>query len=83
MSKYIFEPDDLQRIVQMHLDVPLSERVERISETLHEVYGEHIHPGGEWIWSNAGGIMCSMSVLHNSPREYLLFCGMMISGWDR
>lgn len=78
MSKYIFEPEDLQRIVRMHLGVPLAERFERIAETLHDVYGEHIHPGGEWIWSNAGGIMCSMSVLHNSPREYLLFCGTAV-----
>lgn len=78
MSKYIFEPADLQRIVQMHLDVPLDERFDRIAATLHSVYGEHVHPGQEWIWSNAGGIMCSMSVLHNSPREYLLFCGTAV-----
>lgn len=78
MSSYIFEPKDLQRIVQMHLDAPLEERFDRITETLHSVYGEHVHPGGEWIWSNAGGIMCSMSVLHASPREYLLFCGTAV-----
>ena len=78
MSKPIFEPKDLQRIVQMHLDVPLDERFDRITETLHDVYGEHVHPGGEWIWSNAGGIMCSMRVLHTSPREYLLFCGTAV-----
>lgn len=78
MSSYIFEPKDLQRIVQMHLDAPLGERFNRVAETLHAVYGEHVHPGGEWIWSNAGGIMCSMSVLHTSPREYLLFCGTAV-----
>ena len=78
MSKCVFEPDDLQRIVQMHLDVPLEQRLDRIAETLHDVYGEHIHPGNEWIWSNAGGIMCSMNVLHNSPKEYLLFCGTAV-----
>ena len=78
MGNYIFEPADLQRIVQMHLDVPLDERFDRIAATLHAVYGEHVHPEQEWIWSNAGGIMCSMSVLHNSPREYLLFCGTAV-----
>lgn len=78
MTKYVFDPADLQRIVQMHLDVPIDQRFDRITRTLHEVYGAHIHPGGEWIWSNAGGIMCSMSVLHNSPKEYLLFCGTAV-----
>ena len=78
MSDYIFEPNDLQRIVQMHLDAPLNERFDRIAETLQAVYGSHVHPGGDWIWSNAGGIMCSMSVLHTSPKEYLLFCGTAV-----
>ncbi len=78
MSNYVFEPDDLQRIVKMHLDKPLAGRFDRIAETMRDVYGDRIHPGGEWIWSNAGGIMCSMSVLHTSPKEYLLFCGTAV-----
>lgn len=78
MPEYIFEPDDLQRVVQMHLDSPLEQRFNRITETLHDVYGAHIHPGQDWIWSNAGGIMCSMQVLHVTPWEYLLFCGTAV-----
>jgi len=78
MSAYIFEPTDLQRIVKMHLDAPLSERFDRIAETLQAVYGHHVHRQEEWIWSNAGGIMCSMNVLHTSPKEYLLFCGTAV-----
>jgi C-8 sterol isomerase len=78
MSKYVFEPQDLQRIVKMHLDAPLDTRFDRIAETLKAVYGDHIHTGQEWIWSNAGGIMCSMSVLHTSLTEYLLFCGTAV-----
>ena len=78
MSKYVFEPEDLQSIVRMHLDAPLEQRFDRIAETLKAVYGVHIHTGEEWIWSNAGGIMCSMSVLHTSLKEYLLFCGTAV-----
>lgn len=78
MSKYVFEPDDLQQIVQMHVGTPLEERFDRITEMLHAVYGDHVHPGQEWIWSNAGGIMCSMQVLHVTPWEYLLFCGTAV-----
>jgi len=62
----------------MHLDAPLSKRFDRIAETLKSVYGDHIHTGEEWIWSNAGGIMCSMRVLHTSLNEYLLFCGTAV-----
>lgn len=75
MPEFIFEPEDLQRVVQMHVDTPLEERFDRITDTLHAVYGEHIHPGQDWIWSNAGGIMCSMQTLHVTPWEYILFCG--------
>ena len=78
MSSYVFEPSDLQRIVKMHLDAPLSERFDRIAETMQAVYGEHVRRQREWIWSNAGGIMCSMNVLHVSPKEYLLFCGTAV-----
>jgi C-8 sterol isomerase len=78
MSKYVFEPQDLARIVKMHLDAPLDQRFDRIAETLQAVYGEHIHPHQEWIWSNAGGIMCSMSVLHTSLTEYMVFCGTAV-----
>ena len=78
MGPYVFEPRDLQRIVRMHLDAPLDDRFDRIATTLRDVYGEHVHPGDEWIWSNAGGIMCSMKVLHTTAREYLLFCGTAV-----
>jgi hypothetical protein len=78
MSDYIFEPTDLQRIVKMHLDAPLGERFDRITETLEAVYGEHVHRQSEWIWSNAGGIMCSMNTLHVSPKEYMVFCGTAV-----
>jgi C-8 sterol isomerase len=78
MANYVFEPTDLQRIVNMHLGAPLEQRFDRIAETLKAVYGDHVHTGEEWIWSNAGGIMCSMSVLHTSLTEYLLFCGTAV-----
>ena len=30
MTKYLFDPDDLQSIVKMHLDVPLDQRFDDI-----------------------------------------------------
>jgi len=74
----IFDPKQLQAIVQMHMHLPIAQQFDAVSQTLVDVYGEHVHPGQEWIWSNAGGIMCAISVLHVSFKEYLLFCGTAI-----
>jgi C-8 sterol isomerase len=75
---YLFEPRVLAEVVRMHVALPIEEQVRAVSATLHEVYGEHVTPGQPWMWSTAGGIMCSISVLHVSLDEYLLFCGTAI-----
>jgi len=76
--RFLFDPLVLRDIVRLHLALPVAARMQAVSDTLVEVYGPHVHPGQPWIWSNAGGIMCAMSVLHVSPSEYLLFCGTAI-----
>ena len=75
---YLFDPEVLTEIVRMHLGQPIEQQFAGISHTLRSVYGDHVSPGQPWMWSNAGGIMCSISPLHVSPREYLLFCGSAI-----
>ena len=75
---HIFDPKVLQRAVQLHLDKSGESQCDAIAGTLREVYGEHVHPGQPWMWSNAGGIMCAINVLHVSRDEYLLFCGTAI-----
>jgi C-8 sterol isomerase len=76
--RYLFDPEVLAQIVRMHLRLPVEEQVEAVTRTLKNVYGEHIHPGQPWMWSTAGGIMCSICPLHVSLNEYVLFCGTAI-----
>ena len=75
---YLFDPEVLADVVRMHLGMPIEQQFAAISQTLISIYGEHVNPGQRWMWSTAGGIMCSISPLHVSPREYLLFCGTAI-----
>lgn len=75
---YLFDPEVLTEIVRMHLGLPLEQQFSGVTNTLRSVYGDHVSPGQRWTFSNAGGIMCTISPLHVSPREYLLFCGTAI-----
>lgn len=75
---YLFDPEVLTEVVRMHLGLPIEQQFSAVSQTLRSIYGDHVSPGQRWIWSNAGGIMCSISPLHVSPNEYLLFCGTAI-----
>lgn len=75
---YLFEPEVLTEIVRMHLGLPIEQQFSGVAQTLRSVYGDHVTLGQRWMWSNAGGIMCSISPLHVSPSEYLLFCGTAI-----
>jgi C-8 sterol isomerase len=75
---YLFDPEVLAKIVRMHLALPIEQQIEAVGKTLKEVYGNHVSPGQPWMWSTAGGIMCSINPLHVSLNEYLLFCGTAI-----
>lgn len=75
---YLFDPEVLAQIVRLHLEAPVERQIEAVSQTLKEVYGNHVSPGQRWMWSTAGGIMCAIQPLHVSHNEYLLFCGTAI-----
>ncbi len=76
--RYLFDPEVLARVVRMHLDLPVAEQIDAVSQTLKKIYGDHIHLGQPWMWSTAGGIMVTINPLHVSLNEYLLFCGTAI-----
>ncbi|MFM2415822.1 MAG: hypothetical protein RL385_545 [Pseudomonadota bacterium] len=75
---FVFDPETLTDIVRTHLGLPVERQIEAVTQTLCEVYGPRIHPRQPWMFSNAGGIMCTISPLHVSWNEYLLFCGTAI-----
>ena len=75
---YLFDPEVLAEVVRMHLGAEVEQQFAGVSQTLVSIYGDHVSPGQRWTWSNAGGIMRSISPLHVSAHEYLLFCGTAI-----
>jgi C-8 sterol isomerase len=75
---YLFDPEVLGEVVRMHLGAPIEQQFAGVSQTLRSIYGDHVSPGQRWMFSNAGGIMCSINPLHVSSSEYLLFCGTAI-----
>ncbi|MDB4987591.1 MAG: sterol isomerase, partial [Myxococcaceae bacterium] len=75
---YLFDPEVLAEVVRMHLGAPIEQQFAGVSQTLRSIYGDHVSPGQRWMFSNAGGIMSTISPLHVSANEYLLFCGTAI-----
>jgi ERG2 and Sigma1 receptor like protein len=75
---YLFDPEVLSEIVRTHLGLPVERQIEAVTNTLCDVYGAHVHPGQPWMFSNAGGVMCTICPLHVSWNEYLLFAGTAV-----
>jgi C-8 sterol isomerase len=75
---YLFDPEVLSEVVRMHLGSPIEQQFAGVSQTLRSIYGDHVNPGQRWVFSNAGGVMTTISPLHVSSNEYLLFCGTPI-----
>lgn len=76
--RYVFDPEVLAQIVRMHAGLSVEAQMAAVARTLKSVYGDHVSPGQPWMWSTAGGIMVSMSPMHVSLNEYLLFCGTAV-----
>jgi hypothetical protein len=75
---YLFDPEVLGEVVRTHLGLPVEQQLNGVGQTLRSIYGDHVSIDQRWMWSTAGGVMCSICPLHVSPREYLLFCGTAI-----
>lgn len=79
---YLFDPDELQAIVQAALkqqDLDLEATFDWITTELRRRHPRHITNGPRrWILNNAGGAMGQIALLHGSITEYLLFFGTPI-----
>jgi C-8 sterol isomerase len=73
--RYIFEPDTLKLIVQQSLGRPLKEMIATLQAELTRCYPGHICQKPQWLFSNAGGAMISILILHVSLKEYVLIFG--------
>jgi C-8 sterol isomerase len=75
---HVFDPAVLQAAARGVLDLPLSQKVERLREELASRYPGHICPTVEWVFNHAGGAMGQMCVLHASITEYVIVFGTSI-----
>ncbi len=72
---HVFDPEVLRECVDAGVGLPIEENVETVIAALQARYGEEITPDGEWVFSNAGGIMGTVKLLYASLTEYLLVFG--------
>lgn len=83
---YIFDHVVLQNIVKeslnsLEIDASAAQVMDKVYEKLVAEYGKFIEqPEGpkEWVFNNAGGAMGSMTILHASLSEYLIFFGTAV-----
>ena len=77
-QEYVFEPETLYEAVKKGLGLPTQDMIETVHQELLRLYPGHVAKGRRWIFNVAGGVMGQLTVLHGSPKEYLLFFGSPI-----
>ena len=75
---HVFEPEQLHALVRPLIGQPLPDIFETLVDRLAAGYPGHILREDQWIFSNAGGAMGMMRVLHASLSEYLILFGSPI-----
>lgn len=75
---HVFASEVLADIVRRGVGKPIEENIEFVVGELKRTYPRHIHPSGEWIFSVAGGVMGTMTILHASLSEYVIIFGSAI-----
>ena len=72
---YVFEPSTLHEITGKALGLPRQAMFDAVREGLEEAYPGHVHRGGDWQITAAGGAQGVVNLIHASVTEYLLFFG--------
>ncbi len=75
---YVFEPNDLHEIAELGVGLPGDQKFEVIRQELLKRYPGHISETENWHFNVAGGAMGQLTILHASPKEYLIFFGTPI-----
>ncbi len=76
---YVFDPEGLGECVSAGVGKPLEPALDAITEALVDRYPRWIQSTErKWIFSNAGGAMGQLTLLHTSLSEYLIFFGSPI-----
>ena len=75
MTRYLFDPDTIHKIAVQYTGLPHQQMLEEITAALDRQYPGLISSDLPWIFSNAGGAMIQIKLLHASFNEYILLFG--------
>lgn len=77
---HIFDPDELSFLARAGIGESVEQNVQAVVAAMSTRYGaDVIYPEREWFFSNAGGIMGTVTLLHASLTEYVLIFGTPIA----
>ncbi len=72
---HIFDPEVLHEASKKGADLPYDDMFRTVREELTKVYPDHIAPEPQWLFTNTGGSMGCMALLHASLSETVAFFG--------
>lgn len=78
MGNFVFDPHVIHAVALDYLGPPSEEHFDHLIEALAARYPGQIHGDQPWVFSNAGGAMIQMKLLHASLNEYILLWGTTI-----
>lgn len=78
-SGYLFEPKELQKIVQGYIHLPLEKALPAIHKELMQRYPGKFLDKYRFIFNDAGAALGQVAILYASKKEYIIFFGSPIA----
>ncbi len=75
MSRYVFDPEELQEAANLGQGQPVSRRWDLIYDDLRQRHPDHLPRGYRWTFNTAGNVVCQIALVYGSPLEYVAFFG--------
>jgi hypothetical protein len=72
---YVFDPNVLAAVTKRAAGLPTAEALDQVQRELIALYGAHIVPTRHWIYNAAGAVLGEITLMHCSPKEYVIFFG--------